>query len=154
MRIRPLGGGLGCLLMIVFSVLASVVLTIVPQDEPLVAEVWVTNADAGFVQPGQRVRVKVAAYPFQKYGLIDGTIEQIGADARDRSWNETPTPGQPELAYRARVALDADRFREGAPLKLVAGMAVSAEVHIGRRTVLEYVLSPLRQVTSEAARER
>ena len=131
-------------------------LMLVPQDEPLVAEVWVTNADAGFVQPGQTARVKIAAYPFQKYGLIDGTIEQISADAQDRpAPPDGTTRPLSELAYRARVRLAADHIvADGRSLKLVPGMAVTAEVHIGRRTVLEYLLSPIRKVAAEAARER
>ena len=134
----------------------TVVLTLVPQDEPLVAEVWITNADAGFVQAEQKARVKVAAYPFQKYGLLDGVVEQVSADAQDR-------PGAPEgtmkpssdLAYRARVRLaPTEASADARRLKLVAGMAVSAEVHIGRRTVLEYLLSPIQKAAAEAARER
>jgi HlyD family secretion protein len=134
----------------------TVVLTLVPQDEPLVAEVWVTNADAGFVQPGQSARVKIAAYPFQKYGLVDGTIEQISADAQDRpAPPEGTTRPLSELAYRARVRLAGDHIAaDGRRLKLVPGMAVTAEVHIGRRTVLEFLLSPIRKVAAEAARER
>ncbi|HYH44025.1 MAG TPA: HlyD family type I secretion periplasmic adaptor subunit [Burkholderiales bacterium] len=134
----------------------AVVLTLVPQDEPLVAEVWITNADAGFVQAEQKARIKVAAYPFQKYGLIDGIVVQVSADAQDR-------PGAPEgtmkplsdLAYRARVNLIEPHTDSAVGrLKLVPGMAVTAEVHIGRRTVLEYLLSPIQKAASEAARER
>jgi len=134
----------------------AVVLTLVPQNEPLLAEVWVTNADAGFVQPGQLARIKIAAYPFQKYGLIDGTVEQISADAQDRSAAPEGTARPlPELAYRARVKLAANGLEaDGRRLKLVPGMALTAEVHIGRRTVLEYLLSPIRKVAAEAARER
>ena len=131
----------------------TVVLTLVPQDEPLVAEVWITNADAGFVQPGQKAKVKVAAYPFQKHGLLDGVVVGVGADASDRRAgpSEAPPPG----AYRARVQLPEDSIgTEGRRLRLVPGMAVSAEVHIGTRTVLEYLLSPIRKVAGEAGRER
>ena len=51
----------------------AILLTLVPRDEPLVAEVWINNADAGFVHSGQRARVKIATFPFQKYG-VDGTV--------------------------------------------------------------------------------
>ena len=133
----------------------TVVLTLVPQNEPLVAEVWVTNADAGFVQTDQKARIKVAAYPFQKYGLIDGVVEQVSADAQDRPGApEGTTKPLSELAYRARVRLITLDTDPGRRLKLVPGMAVTAEVHIGRRTVLEYLLSPIQKAASEAARER
>ena len=134
----------------------AVVLTLVPQGDPLVAEVWVTNADAGFVQPGNTVRIKVGAYPFQKYGLVNGVVEQIGADAQDgaRLPDGTTKPAG-ELAFRARVRLDTQHLNsEGQALRLTSGMAVTAEVHVGSRTVLEYLLSPVRKVTAEAGRER
>jgi HlyD family secretion protein len=134
----------------------TIVLTLVPNNEPLLAEVWVTNADAGFVQPGQRARVKLAAYPFQKYGMLDGVVQQISADSHDRTTASDGTAKPlPELAYRALVKLESDHLAaEGRRLKLVPGMALAAEVHIGRRTVLEYLLSPIQKVAVEAARER
>jgi HlyD family secretion protein len=116
----------------------------------------VTNADAGFVQPEQRARVKVAAYPFQKYGMLDGRVQQISADAQDKTASaEGAARSPPELAYRALIRLEAGELTaDGRKLKLVPGMAVAAEMHIGRRTVLEYLLSPVQKVTAEAARER
>ena len=133
----------------------AIVLTLVPQNEPLLAEVWVSAGDAGFVQPGQKARVKLAAYPFQKYGMLDGVVQQVSADAQDKALPAEGVPKPPELAYRALVKLDADHLAaDGQRLKLVSGMAVMAEVHLGRRTVLEYLVSPLRKVAGEAARER
>jgi hemolysin D len=134
----------------------TIILTLVPQNEPLLAEVWVTNADAGFVQPDQRARVKLAAYPFQKYGMVDGTVRQVSADAQDKTAaaNGAAKPLQ-DMAYRALIKLDTDYLQtDGQRLRLVPGMLVNAEVHIGSRTVLEYLLSPIRKVTAEAARER
>ena len=134
----------------------TIILTLVPQNEPLLAEVWVTNADAGFVQPEQKARVKLAAYPFQKYGLLDGFVRQVSADAQDKAATaESATKSVQDLAYRALIALDADHLQNGAErLRLMPGMLVTAEVHIGRRSVLEYLLSPIQRVTAEAARER
>ncbi|HEV7394492.1 MAG TPA: HlyD family type I secretion periplasmic adaptor subunit [Burkholderiales bacterium] len=134
----------------------TIVLTLVPQGESLIAEVWVGNADAGFVQPGQKARVKLATYPFQKFGMLDGTIHQVSADAQDKSANTDGSTRQlPELAYRALVKLASDALEaDGQRLKLVPGMIVTAEVHLGRRTVLEYLLSPLQKIGAESARER
>ena len=50
----------------------TVLLSLVPDDEPLVAEVWIKNSDVGFVYPHQKVKVKLTAYPFEKYGMLDG----------------------------------------------------------------------------------
>jgi HlyD family secretion protein len=134
----------------------TILLTLVPHDEPLVAEVWISNADAGFVQSNQRARIKVAAYPFQKYGLLDGVVKQVGADAQTRSDSFSPSLKlEQDAAYRALISLDSDRPEDGvAKLRLVPGMQVSAEIHLGTRTVLEYLLSPVQKVVHEAGRER
>ena len=62
--------------------------TLVPVDEPLQGEVQIKNEDVGFVHEGQSVKVKLAAYPFQKYGMVEGTITHVGADANDGQPNQ------------------------------------------------------------------
>ncbi|MDY6980940.1 MAG: HlyD family type I secretion periplasmic adaptor subunit, partial [Pseudomonadota bacterium] len=58
----------------------NVLLSVVPVNEPLQAEVFVSNHDIGFVRPGQSVKVKLLSYEFQKYGMIDATVESVSAD--------------------------------------------------------------------------
>ena len=133
-----------------------VLLTLVPKGEQLLAEVQVKNEDMGFVRAGQQVRVKVAAYPFQKYGLIEGRIQTLAPDAQ----SNTNNPGQPApQGYKALIKLDTQFLeslngdttqRKG----LEAGMQVAAEIHQGRRTIMEYLLSPVQKVSAEAGRER
>ena len=134
----------------------TILLTLVPQDEPLLAEVWVSNADAGFVQASQKARVKLAAYPFQKYGMLDGVVRQIGADAREKS--DGTNGGAkllPDAAYRALISLESGYLEsQGRRLRLVPGMQVNAEIHLGTRSVLDYLLSPVQKVAHEAGRER
>ena len=137
----------------------TVLLTLVPQDEPLQAEVFVRNEDAGFVHEGQRVKVKLAAYPFQKYGMLEGTVTHLGPDASDRGGRAGDTErgiGRSTFSgYRALVALDVQALeREGAKLRLSAGMQVVAEVHQGERSVLEFLLSPVQKAAHEAGREK
>ncbi|MCA3085524.1 MAG: HlyD family efflux transporter periplasmic adaptor subunit, partial [Rhodocyclaceae bacterium] len=57
----------------------TILLTIVPIDEPLIAEVQVKNADSGFIFPTQKVRIKISTFPFQKYGMVDGEVTHVGA---------------------------------------------------------------------------
>ena len=136
------------------SVLApgAVLMTVVPEGDTLLAEVWLQNEDAGFVRAGQRARVKLASFPFQRYGMLDGSVLRVSADASERS------PAEPErgaLAYRALVALERQELRaEGTVHALMAGMQLTAEIRLGERTVLEYLLSPVQKVVAEAGRER
>jgi HlyD family secretion protein len=138
----------------------TVLMTLVPMDEPLQAEVFVRNEDAGFVHEGQRVKVKLAAYPFQKYGLVEGTVTHVGPDASDaiaapRARSAAQSSAADGAGYRALVALDTQVLAEAREkLRLAAGMQVVAEINQGERTVLEYVLSPVQKTTIEAGRER
>jgi len=121
------------------------------------AEVWVANVDAGFVRETQKARVKLAAYPFQKYGMADGVVRQISADTLDRndSGAAPRTTQEPEAAYRALIDLDRNYLdAQGERLRLVPGMLVNAEIHLGERSVLEYLFSPIQRVAHEAGRER
>jgi hemolysin D len=132
----------------------TILLTLVPLDEPLLAEVWVNNVDAGFVQEKQTARVKLAAYPFQKYGMLDGVVQHIGADTKDKSESQAINSVR-DAAYRALISLDSEHLEsQGRRLRLTPGMQVNAEIHLGTRTVLEYLLSPVQKVAHEAGRER
>jgi len=135
----------------------SVLLTIVPADEPLLAEVWVTNLDRGFVHPGQSVKVKVAPYPFQKYGMIEGVVTNVGADATEQQGNDPNADAKapPTHRFRSLVELKSQYLdANGVKHQLTPGMQVDAEIKLGDRTVLEYLLSPVRKAFHEAAHER
>lgn len=137
----------------------TVVMTLVPQDEQLYADVSVRNEDVGFVQVGQQVQIKLSAYPFQKYGMVYGKVMYLGADANDMGnagQYQEDGDGMRPLAYKARIALDRQCLgdAQGHVLPLTAGMQVIAEINQGKRSVLEYFLSPVQKVMQEAARER
>jgi HlyD family secretion protein len=130
----------------------TLLVTLVPAGEELVAEVLVRHEDAGFVRPGQEARVKLASYPFQKYGTIEGRVVHVAADAIE------PTADRAASApsgYRARIALASQALRtEDSSMALASGMLVVAEIRLGERRVIEYLLSPLQKAWHEAARER
>ena len=136
----------------------TVLASLVPREEKLKAEVWVSNEDIGFVRPGQRVKLKFAAYTFQKYGMGKGTIELVSADAqseeeaRDKGQQGA---GQRPLRYKALVMLDASALEtDGMKYPLSVGMQTTAEILLGDRTVAEYLLSPVKKAWHEAGRER
>jgi HlyD family secretion protein len=147
----------------------TVLLSLVPDNESLVAEIMVKNDDVGFVYTGQKVKVKLAAYPFQQYGMIDGEILTLGADANDDqqeqqrrqngngggSGSGNNSDKAPPTIYKALVSLNAQQLTvEKSQFKLVPGMQVTAEINQGKRTVLEYLLSPLEKTVRESAHER
>jgi hemolysin D len=142
----------------------TVLLSLVPDNEPLVAEVMVKNDDIGFVYPHQKVKLKLATFPFQQYGMLDGEVLTIGADAGDADSKSSsggsnaakdPDKVAPVLIYKALVSLGSQSLVSGGEQhKLVPGMQVVAEVNEGRRTVMEYLLSPLQKTLRESGRER
>jgi len=136
----------------------------VPNNEALQAEVWLKNEDAGFVHEGQAVKVKLMAYPFQKYGMVDGKVLQVSADATDRgnqsnnnqsnAEKDTATPTT-QLAYRTIVQLNKQNLEiEQEKLHLTPGMQVAAEIKLADQTVMQYLLSPVTKAFHEAGRER
>jgi len=140
----------------------TILMTLVPQGDTLVAEVWVGNQDVGFIRPGQDVKLKLAAFQFQKYGMVEGTVRQVSADATEAPSGNTRSdalggrdrPMGP-LAYRALVELKRqDLAVDGARYALAPGMQVSSEINLGTRSILDYVLSPVQKAWHEAGRER
>ncbi len=139
----------------------TILLTLVPDNEPLMAEVMVKNDDVGFIYPHQKVKLKLATYPFQQYGMLDGEVMTIGADASDGDGqqsgkdNSNKARAAPTLVYKALVSLRTQTLvADGEAYKLAPGMQVVAEVNEGRRTIMEYLLSPLQKTLHESGRER
>ncbi|SHG62043.1 HlyD family type I secretion periplasmic adaptor subunit [Massilia sp. CF038] len=139
----------------------SVVLTIVPEGEPLYADVALKNEDVGFVHEGQSAQVKLIAYPFQRHGMLTGKVIRISADAVEpapgsRAAESSSASAPQGASYKARVRLDQQVLNDahGNRLAITPGMQVVAEINQGQRSVLEYLLSPVRKTVHEAARER
>ena len=137
----------------------SPLLQVVPTGDMLRAEALLANEDIGFVEVGQPVKLKLAAYPFQKFGMLEGRVVQISADAiaqaeaaRASGTNPMAAPAQ---TYKAVIELAEQGLRlpNGRYLDIAPGMAVVAEIHQGHRTVIEYLLSPVQRVAMEAGRE-
>lgn len=138
----------------------TVLLSVVPENEPLVAEVMVRNDDVGFVFTQQKVKVKLVAYPFEQYGMLEGVVSHIGPDASEsqgspRDANNKDNTSAQNLNYKALVLLDTQVLQtQGGRFKLVPGMQVVAEINQGQRTVIEYLLSPVKKSLHDSGRER
>ncbi len=140
----------------------TILMTLVPEGDKLVAEVWVSNDDVGFVRAGQAAKLKLAAFQFQKYGLLEGRVLQVNADATEAPSRNTRSdaltgrdrPMGP-LAFRTLVELQSQQLiADGVGYALQSGMQVTGEVHLGTRSMLEYLLSPVQKAFHEAGRER
>jgi hemolysin D len=130
---------------------AEALYTLVPLDSPLEAEVSIDGRDVGQVSNGQPVRMKLEAWPFQKHGTLAGQVRTVSED----TFNPDPKKNAEQRPYyRARVAVTAVKLRDvPAGFRLIPGMAVTAEIKAGDRTVLSYFLYPLMRGLDESIRE-
>ena len=119
---------------------------IVPEKVPLYVDAALDNQDIGFVKSGQRVVVKVATYPFQRYGYLEGTVENISPHAIQDD--------KKGLIYKAKIKLNDDKSSKQNQLKLLPGMSVSAEITTGRRRIIEFFLDPLITKTEDSLKVR
>jgi hemolysin D len=102
--------------------------------------------DAGFVRPGQKVVIKLEAYPFTRYGTLEGVVDHVSPDAT--------VDQQLGLVFPVRVKIvKSDLNVDGKLAILSPGMSATAEVVTGKRRVIDYLWSPVAKAAGEAGRE-
>jgi membrane fusion protein, hemolysin D len=147
---------------------AQNLLVVVPADNSLEIEAMIQNRDIGFVHEGQDAQIKVDAFNFNRYGLIEGKVLSISSDSITRekpvdkgsadqqgAEDESSEPANQELVYAARVSLSRTQMQiEDRLVNLNPGMAVTIEIKTGSRRIISYLLSPVMRYKQEALRER
>ena len=138
--------------------------TLVPTDAPLEVESYISGAEQGFVHVGDPVAIKFDTFPYTQYGMAHGVLRLISPDsftAQDEARNPTsslpiPTSGPAAAGvwYRARVSLDRiDLHDLPSGFRLAPGMQVTADILVGKRSIIRYMLGRFAPVTHEAMRE-
>lgn len=126
---------------------AKTLMVIVPARDDIEVEAQVLNKDIGFVHEGQRAAIKIEAFPFTRYGTVPGTVISLSHDAvPDRKLGPV---------YIARIRLARNMiYADGKMLPLSAGLDVTADIRTGKRSIISWLLSPIRTTISQAGRER
>lgn len=126
---------------------AQQLMVVVPAGERLEVEALVANRDIGFIEEGQQAEIKIDAFPFTRYGIVEAELTDISNDAiSDENRG---------LVYKARARMARDSIDiDGRRVKLSPGMSVALEVKTGERRLIEYFLAPLLQYRHESIRER
>ena len=124
------------------------IIEMTPSDDKLVIEARISPTDRAELATGAKARVKVSAYDYGVYGAMEGVVTEISADT-------VPDENNPrgERSYRIKIAVqrgDNDLQRK---LALMPGMTASADIIVGRRTVWQYLMSPLSRFGQGALRE-
>lgn len=122
----------------------SAVVELIPQDDQLIVEAKVSPKDIAFIREGQPAILKFSAYDFTIYGGMSAEVQHISADAITNEKDET--------YYLVR--LETKRSIADESLDILPGMIVQVDILTGKKTVLNYILSPLFNVTASALRER
>ena len=126
----------------------NTLMTIVPKDEKLKAEIFVKNSDIGYIEINQPVNLKIETFAFQKYGLLHGIVNKISPDSTEDK--ETR-----QNLYRVEVIFDKDYLEKDHKKYFIKpGMIVNADVILSKRTIFEYLTSPLQKTILESAREK
>lgn len=131
---------------------AEKMFTLVPLGDDMEVEVSVDAADIGYVKVGDKAHIKFDAFPYQKHGMLDGTLRSLSEDAFRR--DASATGGALDAFYLSRIRLGTGRLHNmGAGMRLLPGMTVSAEIVVGKRSVISYLIWPLTKAMDEAIRE-
>lgn len=139
-------------------------ITMVPSDAPLEIEASISGRDNGFVRVGDPVAIKFDTFPFSQYGMAVGTVRVVSPDSFTSSDQQLarPTgvipipvpPGSATPFYRSRMAIERVNLHDVPPqFRLTPGMPVTADIKVGRHTVLNYLLGRVLSVASEGMRE-
>lgn len=114
--------------------------SIAPAGASAVLKVDILGQDRGFLREGLPVKMKFSAFPYQRYGFIDGSLEYISPSTQKSTQSDIPV-------YKGHVVLDRDYFTVGEmdyPLRY--GMAATAEIVIRKRRLIDMALDPLRKI--------
>ncbi|MBQ7585120.1 MAG: HlyD family type I secretion periplasmic adaptor subunit [Desulfovibrionaceae bacterium] len=121
---------------------AESLVTLVPDNATLEAEVDILPEDIGYIQEGMTCAIKLSTLPYQRHGSIDGVLKALSKDSFEKE-----VPGGSLRVFRARITLPNNplaslrNLPEG--FTLLPGLALTAEISAGERTIIEYVLYPI-----------
>lgn len=113
---------------------------IAPKNARAVAKIEIAERDRAFLRDGQPVKLKFNAFPYQRYGAINGTLEYISPATKPSAQTKQPV-------YEGRVALDRDYYRiADTKYPLRYGMTATAEIVVRERRLIDFALDPFRQI--------
>ncbi len=122
-------------------------LEIVPTEDKLLIEAKISPKDIGFIHIGLPAMVKITAYDFTRYGGLSGIVEHISADTTQDE------DGNSFYIIRIKTTDSKIHSKEKKDMPIIPGMLTSVDVIMSKRSVLEYILSPILRAKDMALRE-
>ncbi|WP_161993555.1 HlyD family type I secretion periplasmic adaptor subunit [Muricoccus nepalensis] len=129
---------------------AEPLVTMISSGAAMVAEIAIGSGDVGYAKPGDEVQVKVDAFPYQRHGLLTGRLRAIVADSMPASGGNAGS-----TAYHRGVVELGTTTLQSMPegTRLIPGMTLAAEIKVGTRSVISYLLYPITRGMRESLRE-
>jgi HlyD family secretion protein len=122
---------------------------LVPLNEPIEVEARISPEDVGFIRQGDECKIKIDAFSFQKHGSLKGSLKSIGEDTVKDPARQNEGP-----YYLGRIMLESTTLKNvPEDTRLIPGMSLSAEIVVGKRTVISYLLYPMISIFDESIRE-
>jgi HlyD family secretion protein len=137
-------------------------ITLVPAEAALEVEANISGHDNGFVHVHDPVAIKFDTFPYSQYGIAEGVVRIVSPDsftAQSEARNPTSTVpvaavASSEAFYRGRITINRVALHDvPAAFRIIPGMPVTADIKVGKRTVLGYLLGLVLPVAQEAMRE-
>jgi HlyD family secretion protein len=127
-------------------------LSILPKGEEVVLEVKVLNRDIGFIQAGQTAKVKMATFPFQEFGIVEGTVTKVSPNAivEKDDKGQSQGPVFPTRIHLNKQAIDV----HGKKVDLTPGMSATGEIVTRKKSILTFLIEPVTRRFSEAFQVR
>jgi hemolysin D len=124
--------------------------TLVPLGAVLEVEAKIESLDIGYIKEGDPVHMKLDTFPFQKHGMLEGKVRTISED----SFRNETAPRGADAFYVTRIDFSGSKLKKmTGKSRLLPGMTLSAEIVIGKRSVISYLIWPLTKAIKEAIRE-
>jgi HlyD family secretion protein len=118
-------------------------LSILPDGGKMILQVNVRNEDIGFIHTGMNTRIKLATFPFQEFGTIDGTVDQVSPNG---VINE-----KLGFVFPTKIQLKKDFVKaRGKNVKFIPGMAATGEIVTRKRSILSALIEPVIQRFDES----
>jgi len=128
---------------------AEPLITLVPINIKIEAEINILPQDIGKVKVGDSGRIKLNAFPFQKYGTLDGKLSLIS----ENTFQEQGMMGQKKSVYHGRMIISGKLDNVPDNFRMIPGMEIKAEIKVGKRRIIEYIIHPLIKALDESIRE-
>ncbi len=118
---------------------------ITPQNDSLIIEARIKTSDRALVYSGQDVKIAITAYDTSKYGLLKGKVLFISSDS-------TMDPRTSAMFYLVRIKVDLEGFAPNLPI--LPGMVANVNILTGKKTIMQYIIKPLKDISRNSLTEK